>query len=148
MESVFGNRNHRRVLESSLLIIEKYITDALRILQRDNSGSLSEIVNDIDEKRKPEICDLMGNMLHEIKEFSLECSLNKQKEFTGRKLLALMSGVWVILEEIDPEKINAQYGRMPEDIQSILTSHREALLKKVELVTQLIEASIKRTSVV
>lgn len=47
-----GNRSHRRVLESSLLLIERYINDVLRILHGDHLGSISELVNDLDEKRR------------------------------------------------------------------------------------------------
>jgi hypothetical protein len=139
-KAVSEEENHRRVLRSSLRVIEDRLNETLSLLNKKDSGSnLCEFVDDVSGKAKTELLNLIGDMLREIGELFSECHLEKEEYHIRHSLLALMSDVWVILEEIAPRKISAEYGAMPEHLQSVLNAHRETLLKKSKGVITLLQ---------
>jgi hypothetical protein len=123
------NENHIRALRSGLLLVERRLHQIRDYLESDGSGSiLYSIRSDIDPRARSRIMSVIASMLDEIGRIKEEFGLGAEEESLKRDVYAALAEVWVNLEELMPERMEA-YGRMEEGDGRVLKSHILKLLK-------------------
>jgi hypothetical protein len=123
------NENHRRALRSGLLVVERRLHQIRDYLRSDSSGSiLYSIRSDVDPMSKARMLSAIASMLDEIRRVKEEFGLGVEEESIKRNVYAALAEVWVNLEELMPERMEA-YGRMAEDDGRVLKRHVLKLLR-------------------
>lgn len=109
--------DHRRVLRSGLLLIERQLHQILQELQLrdgDTDSVLESTVIDIDPEARKRILDAVGSMLDEIKQVKKEFDLKLEERSLRWRIVSKSSEIWKILVDLRPEKMSRSFGLMPD----------------------------------
>ena len=129
------DENHTRVLGSALLIVEKQIHRIIRELDASDKSQLImySIKDDLDQASKAKILGTSLSMLDKIDQIKELFRLGVGEESTKRRIISvLLSSIWVILEELNPEKMRG-YGEISS------TSDRELLRRHILTLLGLVD---------
>ena len=128
------NENHRRALGSSLQLIERYLNMISEELDREGknvSSILDSIIYDVDPHTKKKILNGAASMLDEIRQLKETFKLERNEKSLRRWVYSTLVGVWIILEDLRPEKLKA-YGQMSDIDKKLLEPHILKLLKMLD----------------
>lgn len=126
------DENHRRALNTSLRIIERYLNMINGELAYENATRnliLTSTINDIDHETRTRILEVTASMLDGIKKMKEEYKLEKDEMPLKRLLCSLLAEIKVILEELKPEKMEKAYGQISEADRKLLNPHILNLLE-------------------
>ncbi|MBS7650655.1 MAG: hypothetical protein QXI59_06330 [Candidatus Bathyarchaeia archaeon] len=126
------DENHRRALNTSLRIIERYLNMINGELAYENATRnliLTSTINDIDHETRTRILEVTASMLDGIKKMKEEYKLEKDEMPLKRLLCSLLAEIKVILEELKPEKMEKAYGQISEADRKLLKPHILNLLE-------------------
>lgn len=132
------NENHRRALGSSLQLIERYLNMISEELDRDGknlSSILDSIIYDVDPHTKEKILNVVASMLDEIRQLKETFKLERNEKSLRRWVYTTLVGVWIILEDLRPEKLKA-YGQMSDADKKLLEPHILKLLRMLDEIHQ------------
>jgi len=118
--------NHKRVLTSDLLIIEKHLHEITRELQQTGKGSddvLQSMINDVDSKKRMKLLDIAKSMLEEIRQIKDLFSLEVGHKSLRWHIIAKLSEIWNILADLKPEKVGQAFSKMSDDVQEAWRPH-------------------------
>ncbi|KUO40007.1 MAG: hypothetical protein APZ16_06955 [Candidatus Hadarchaeum yellowstonense] len=133
------NEGIKRRLRVSLFIIEKdlrQIKDALKG-GHPEEAIFYRYVDNVNPASKPRIMAVIADMLNEIKEMREIFELETEEIELRAKILAALNEIWVILEELRPEKLKG-YGRLPGSDKALIEPHVMSLLNKLEELHRLL----------
>ena len=130
--------NHRRALQSGLLMIERNLHQMKDDLERTDGSSfvLYSIINDVDPKSRTRILNLIPSILDEIRQIREEFGLDADRVSAKRRIYTALSEIWVNLEDSRPEKLEA-YGHMSRNDRERL---RPRILRLLEMQDDLYKA--------
>jgi hypothetical protein len=120
------DENHKRVLTSDLLIIEERLHQISEELQQTGEESdivLQRTVNDIDPEKRSKMLDITKSMLDEIKQIKELFGLEFVPKSIRWHIIALLSEIWNILDDLKPEKVSRAFGQMSDDVQDAWRPH-------------------------
>ena len=120
------DENHKRVLGSSLLTIERRLRQIGRDLQQTGEEADSVLqftINDIDQETRTKMLDIAKSMLDEIKQIKELFSLEVAHKSLRWHITATLSEIWNILADLKPEKVSRAFGQMPDDVQEAWRPH-------------------------
>ena len=127
--------NHKNTLNSSLSIIERNLRSIKNDLELDSTSEQEAILYkrdyDIDDRAKPAMLKVIASMLSEIKDIKNEFELETETEQVSKRSAALMSEMWVILEDLKPNKLKA-YGSVSDREKKLIEPHITRMLKELE----------------
>ena len=132
------NENHRRALGSSLQLIERYLNMISEELDREGknlSSILDSIIYDVDPHTKEKILNVVASMLDEIRQLKETFKLERNEKSLRRWVYTTLVGVWIILEDLRPEKLKA-YGQMSDADKKLLEPHILKLLRMLDEIHQ------------
>jgi hypothetical protein len=132
------NESHRRALGSSLQLIERYLNMISEELDRDGknlSSILDSIIYDVDPHTKEKILNVVASMLDEIRQLKETFKLERNEKSLRRWVYTTLVGVWIILEDLRPEKLKA-YGQMSDADKKLLEPHILKLLRMLDEIHQ------------
>ena len=127
--------NHKRVLGSSLQIIERRLRQIRQDLQQtcEKADSvLQTTINDIDPETRGRIIDAVASMLDEINQIKKLFNLEVTHKSLRWHIIATLSEIWNILDDLKPEKVSREFGQMPDDVQDIWRPHTTRLSNMVD----------------
>ena len=127
--------NHKRVLASSLQIIERRLRQIRQDLQQtcEKADSvLQTTINDIDPETRGRIIDAVASMLDEINQMKELFNLEVAHKSLKWHIIATLSEIWNILDDLKPEKVSREFGQMPDDVQDIWRPHTTRLSNMVD----------------
>ncbi len=135
------SESHRESLRSSLLVAEKRLREIKRTIENPTGrqGTIMYVeLDDVDASAKRKILRLVGMMLNEVgmmqNDFNLEVS-----EYNSRSsILAALSEMWVVLEEMTPDKLKA-YGKVSERERALIGPRVSKLLKQLDELESALE---------
>jgi len=133
------NENHRRALGSSLQLIERYLNMISEELDREGknlSSILDSIIYDVDPHTKKKILNVAASMLDEIRQLKETFKLERNEKSLRRWVYSTLVGVWIILEDLRPEKLTKAYGRMSDADKKLLGPHILKLLRMLDEIRQ------------
>jgi len=76
-------------------------------------------------------------MLNEIKLMKETFELEAREISLRSEILAALNEIWVILEELEPDRFKA-YGELPESEKALIKPYVESLLNKYDELRQLL----------
>jgi len=76
---------------------------------------LESTINDIDPKTRKKIHDVVTSMLDEINQIKELFNLEPAEKSLRWAITSMLSEIWMILEDLRPEKISRAYGQMSDD---------------------------------
>jgi uncharacterized protein YukE len=120
------DENHKRVLTSDLLIIEERLHQISEELQQTGEESdtvLQRTVNDIDPEKRSKMLDITKSMLDEIKQIKEVFGLEFAHKSIRWHIIAVLSEIWNILDDLKPEKVSRAFGQMSDDVQDAWRPH-------------------------
>jgi len=129
------NENHRRALGSSLVIIERdlhTITEKLEQDSKDTGSILESSIYDVDPKTKKRILNVTASMLDEIRELKEKFKLERGDQSLSRWMSSVLTEIWIILEDLRPEKLAKAYGRISDIDKKLLEPHILKLLRMLD----------------
>jgi uncharacterized protein YukE len=124
------DENHKRVLGSSLQIIERRLRQISQDLQQASKGSdsvLQSTINDIDPETRIKMLDIAKSMLDEINQIKELFNLEAANKSLRWHIIATLSEIWNILDDLKPEKVSRAFGQMPDDVQEAWRPHTTRL---------------------
>ena len=120
------DENHKRVLGSSLLIIERRLRQIGQDLQQTGEEAdsvLQSTINDIDPETRRRMIDVVTSMLDEINQIKELFNLEVVHKSLRWHIIATVSEMWNILAGLKPEKVSRAFGQMPDDVQEAWRPH-------------------------
>jgi molecular chaperone DnaK (HSP70) len=120
------DENHKRVLGSSLLIIERRLRQIGQDLQQTGEEAdsvLQSTINDIDPETRRRMIDVVTSMLDEINQIKELFNLEVAHKSLRWHITATLSEIWNILADLKPEKVSRAFGQMPDDVQEAWRPH-------------------------
>jgi len=127
--------NHKRVLGSSLQIIERRLRQIRQDLQQtcEKADSvLQTTINDIDPETTRRIIDAVASMLDEINQIKKLFNLEVTHKSLRWHIIATLSEIRNILGDLKPEKVSREFGHMPDDVQDAWRPHTTRLSNMVD----------------
>jgi len=127
--------DHRRVLRSGLLVIERQlhqIVQELQLRDGDTDSILQSIVIDIDPEARKRILDVVTSMLDEIKQVKKEFDLELEERSLRWRIVSKSSEIWKILEDLRPDKMSRSFGLMPDNAKDAWKPHLARLLEMTD----------------
>jgi hypothetical protein len=124
------DNNHKRALESGLLIIERYLHNIeIKLMQKDRESKaiLYFVSDDLKLKTKEGMLKVIPLILNDIRQIKKAFELETRKESARRQFYGELSEMWVILEDLMPEKLEA-YGKVSKTDRERLRPH---ILKRI-----------------
>jgi uncharacterized protein YukE len=138
--------NHKRVLGSSLQIIERRLRQIRQDLQQSGEEAdsvLQSTINDIDPETTRRITDAVTSMLDEINQTKELFNLEVDHKALRWHIITTLSEIWNILDDLKPEKVSRAFGQMSDEVQDAWRPHITRLSKMVdELDRELGRASL------
>jgi hypothetical protein len=133
------SEGHKRRLTVSLFIIEK---DLRRIKSALKGGHperaiFYRCIDNVNSASKPRIIAAISDMLNEIKEMKEILELETEDIELRADISAALDEIWVILEELRPEKLKG-YGQLSESDKALIEPHVISLLNKLDELRQLL----------
>ena len=132
--------SHERALSSSLHVIERNLQQIRASLSEDTPAEQTITYrrrDDVNSESKPRILEVITDMLDEIKQvkdvFELETDVRSHKA----QITAALTEVWIILVELEPERLNA-YGELSESTKALIEPHLQSLQNKLDEVNHLL----------
>ena len=129
------NENHRRALGSSLVIIERdlhTITEKLEQDSKDFGSILESSIYDVDPQTKKRVLNVAVSMLDEIRELKEKFKLERGDQSLSRWMSSVLTEIWIILEDLRPEKLAKAYGRISDIDKKLLEPHILKLLRMLD----------------
>jgi uncharacterized protein YukE len=129
------DENHKRVLGSSLLTIERRLRQIGRDLQQTGEEAdsvLQSTINDIDQETRTKMLDIAKSMLDEIKQIKELFSLEVAHKSLRWHIIATLSEIWSILDDLKPDKVGRAFGQMSDDVQDAWRPHISRLSDMVD----------------
>jgi hypothetical protein len=129
------DENHKRVLGSSLSIIERRLRQIGQDLQQTGEEAdsvLQSTINDIDLETRRRIIDVVASMLDEISQIKELFNLEVAHKSLRWHIIATLSEIWNILDDLKPEKVGRAFGHMSDDVQDAWRSHITRLSNMVD----------------
>jgi len=120
------DENHKRVLGSSLLIIERRLRQIGQDLQQTGEEAdsvLQSTINDIDPETRRRMIDVVTSMLDEINQIKELFNLEVAHKSLRWHIIATLTEIWNILADLKPEKVSRAFGQMPDDVQEAWRPH-------------------------
>ena len=120
------DENHKRVLGSSLLVIERRLRQIGQDLQQSGEEAdsvLQSTINDVDPETRRRIIDVVTSMLDEINQIKELFNLEVVHQSLRWHIIATLSEIWNILADLKPEKVSRAFGQMPDDVQEAWRPH-------------------------
>jgi hypothetical protein len=118
--------DHKRVLASDLLIMEKHLHQISQELQQTGEEAdivLQSTINDVDPETRIKLLDIAGLMLDEIRQIKELFSLEVADKSLRWHIIALLSEIWNTLDALKPEKVGRAFGQIPDDVQDVWRPH-------------------------
>jgi len=131
--------NHKRVLGSSLLIIERRLRQIGQDLQQTGEEAdsvLQSTINDIDPETRRRIVDVVTSMLDEINQIKELFNLEVAHKSLRWHISATLSEIWSTLDDLKPEKVGRAFGQMPDDVQDAWRPHISRLSNMLDELYQ------------
>lgn len=134
------NESHERALISGLFIIEKSLHQIESLLQKgEKSNTIIYFVSDdLKSSTKKGMMESVILMLNEIRRLKEVFKLKPREEPIRRRIYAEISGIWVILEDLMPEKFEA-YGKLSENEKELLRPLISTLIQRIRDMLQLLD---------
>jgi len=129
------NESPRRALGSSLLIIERDLHTIIEKLQqasKDSGSILESSIYDVDPQTKKRMLSVTASMLDEIRELKETFKLEKSDHSLSRWVYSVLTEIWIILEDLRPEKLVKAYGRISDTDRKLLEPHILRLLRMLD----------------
>jgi hypothetical protein len=126
------NENHKRALGTSLRVIERHLNTISEELEKNDRNSnviLNSIMHDVDPHTKKKILTVTASMLEEIRQLKEIFKLEKHEASLRRLVYSTIIEIWIILEDLRPEKLAKAYGRISDTDKKLLEPHILKLLK-------------------
>jgi len=120
------DENHKRVLGSSLLVIERRLRQIGQDLQQSGEEAdsvLQSTINDVDPETRRRIVDVVTSMLDEINQIKELFNLEVAHKSLRWHIIATLSEIWNILADLKPEKVSRAFGHMSDDVQDAWRPH-------------------------
>ena len=127
--------NHKRVLGSSLQIIERRLRQIRQDLQQSGEEAdsvLQSTINDIDPETTRRITDAVTSMLDEINQTKELFNLEVDHKALRWHIITTLSEIWNILDDLKPEKVSRAFGHMSDDVQDAWRPHTTRLSNMVD----------------
>lgn len=106
------NENHLRSIKSSLLFVEKKVTDLQdRITREVDQNKLYRYVNDLDDEYRDRTLKRINHILSEIACTAQTLNIEPTEISLRREAESNLMSVWVVLESLKPEIMNG-YGTL------------------------------------
>jgi len=129
------NESPRRALGSSLLIIERdlhTITEKLEQASMDSGSILESSIYDVDPQTKKRILNVAASMLDEIRQLKETFKLERSDQSLSRWVYSVLTEIWIILQDLRPEKLAKAYGRISDTDRKLLEPHILRLLRMLD----------------
>ena len=127
--------NHKRVLGSSLLVIERRLRQIGQDLQQSGEEAdsvLQSTINDVDPETRRRIIDVVTSMHDEINQIKELFNLEVVHQSLRWHIIATLSEIWNILADLKPEKVSRAFGHMSDDVQDAWRPHTTRLSNMVD----------------
>jgi hypothetical protein len=133
--------NHRNSMRSSLLVAEKRL-QGIKSRLESPIGKRTTIMyaelDNIDITVKPKMLRLIDAMLNEISKMQEDFDLDVSKDNYRGYVLAALSEIWVVLEEITPNNLKA-YGQVSKDEKALIGPRVSKLLKQLNELESMLD---------
>ena len=129
------DENHKRVLGSSLLVIERRLRQIGQDLQQSGEEAdsvLQSTINDVDPETRRRIIDVVTSMLDEINQIKELFNLEVVHQSLRWHIIATLSEIWSILDDLKPDKVGRAFGQMSDDVQDAWRPHISRLSDMVD----------------
>jgi len=129
------DENHKRVLGSSLQIRERRLRQIGQDLQQTGEEAdsvLQSTINDIDPETRRRIIDVATSMLDEINQIKQLFNLEVAHKSLRWHIIATLSEIRNILDDLKPEKVSRAFGQMSDDVQNAWRPHTTRLSNMVD----------------
>ncbi len=124
--------SHRNSIRSSLFVAEKRLREIKRRLEAHDSGHSTIMYTESDNisaAAKAKILKQIRIMLNEIKGMQEDLHLDISENDSRGYVMAAFSEIWVVLEEITPDKLEA-YGKVSAGEKALIGPRVSKLLKQ------------------
>ena len=131
--------NHKRVLGSSLSIIERRLRQIAQDLQQtgeETDAVLQSTINDIDPETRRRIIDVVTSMLDEINQIKELFNLEATHKSLRWHIITQLSEIWNTLDALKPEKVGRAFGQMSDDVQDAWRPHISRLSNMLDELYQ------------
>ncbi|MCF6182615.1 hypothetical protein [Lutibacter sp.] len=133
MKKIALSDNHKRVLESSIYLIEKLSLELEQELNGSNNKIMNNVINDEDEKKIYHINLLIQEIKAEINFITIKYNLKPVSHNLSQFIDSRKAKMWEILCDTKPEKLKG-WGNFPKKYSKELDSDVDKLLKLVESI--------------
>ncbi len=133
MEKITLSDNHKRVLESSIYLIEKLSLELEQELNDSNNKIMNNVINDEDEKKNYHINLLIQGIKAEINLITIKYNLKPVSHNLSQFVNSRKAKMWEILCDTKSEKLKG-WGNFPKKYSKELDSDVDKLLKLVESI--------------
>ena len=134
------SEGHERRLTVSLFVIEndlRRIKGALKGGRQAERALFYRCIDNVNSDSKPRIIAVIGDMLNEIKKMKDIFELETEDTKLRADISAALDEIWVILEDLRPEKLTG-YGQLSESDKALIEPHVLSLLNKLDELRQLL----------
>jgi hypothetical protein len=129
------DKDHKRILTSDLLVIERRLRQIGQDLEQTSEESdsvLQSTINDIDPETRTKMLDIANSMLDEIKHIKELFNLEVAHKSLRWHIIATLSEIWITLNDLKPEKVSRAFGQMSDDVQDAWSLHITRLSNMVD----------------
>jgi hypothetical protein len=141
------DENHKRALRSGLIIVEKLLHEICDDLSQNSDHAtpiLYSKINDVDQRSAKKLRKITTSMLDVIRQIKEKFELGSNQESVRRQVYSRLSGIWTILEDLRPEKLEA-YGRMYKADSELLGPYILRLLSMLDDIFLLLREDSSET---
>jgi hypothetical protein len=131
MDKIILSDNHRRSISSSMMIIERMMTDIERALLNPYDGVMSKTVNDIDDLDTNHFISVLKKMTEQISNLSNKYNLKTEEVKLSRIINSRKAKMWETIKDTSSRKLKG-YGKFPVEFTEEFDKDIKNLLRLIE----------------